>query len=978
MHMVMSNMFATFLVASSIVAAATAKWVVPTKADVSGFSSLPGQRTSVNPSINDPPSLEPFIKSLLGKMTVKEKARQLLIEGGDNLAIKNGVLNEAGLNTWLKDLGAGVLDSMGRNVDPQLYNEIQKAVIASSKHGIGTIFADECQHGVQGDHHTIFPSPYTVAATFDKNLLRSIGGVIGTEARAGGTTQCWSPVCGLAREPRWGRSEEEMSEDPFLAGELASAMVQGMVQGGNLTNPQSVSPLLKHFAAYSIPESGRNAAPAHIGRREMLETFLPVFEKAVRAGAQGAMSSYNEVDGVPTTSDYWLLTEQLRDTFGFDGYVASDFGAIQGLGPDNHAVAANDSDCIRQFLEAGGSVNGHDMGDNYETLIVGLVTSNVMSLATLDKAVANVLRVKARLGLIENGPMSDTLTTNLELIRTNLGANQQHVELAERAALESVVLLKNDQNILPLKQDIAKLLILGPNADEVRTGDYSAAGWAGGAPNGGGNINNNNSVTVIEGLKKMLPNTNVTYVVGTGINGDDDFFTVVQRHSFTVATEFTPTAPTNHFEFGYDGHAALPQVISGSQGLKGTYFDNENLTGSPMYTRLDYAVNFHWFALGPSLSESATFSVSWEGMITPDTTTSNATFLLELCHGHSCSGQSNLGGRVYIDGILVFDAWINGTNVSPVPVALKQGKSVSIKVEYWQLNSINNPAVALQWSLNPNLATATTEILTGKPDAIVMVMGGANNDGVSTTEGEGVDRASLSLPGMQLSFIQSVRETALTTNTPVIVVLIDGKPTAEPFLKTTMPVVVAAFQGGQASGSAIAQVITGKYNPSGKLPVSFPASADVLPVYYNHKPSSSRGGWIDFADGVLWPFGHGLSYTTFEYSNLTVADKVVGVAGTVTVHVTVKNNGTVAGEEVAQLYVRQHCATVTTPVKSLKGFERLHLAPQQSMVVSFTIDVATELRLLDRNFKWGVQASDFTIMVGGTSKATLSTTFTIA
>lgn len=185
-----------------------------------------------------------------------------------------------------------------RNVDPALYNTIQKAVISSSRHGIGAIFAEECQHGVQGDWHTIFPSPYTLAATFDVDLLQRMGQVIGTEARAGGTSECWSPVCGLAREPRWGRTEEEMSEDPFLAGELASSMVRGMVgavnaSSGNLSLPDTVAPLLKHFAAYSVPEAGRNAAPSHMGVRELQTVFLPVFAKAVRAGAQGAMSRYN-------------------------------------------------------------------------------------------------------------------------------------------------------------------------------------------------------------------------------------------------------------------------------------------------------------------------------------------------------------------------------------------------------------------------------------------------------------------------------------------------------------------------------------------------------------------------------------------------------------------------------------------------------------------------------------------------------------
>jgi len=307
-------------------------------------------------------------------------------------------------------------------------------------------------------------------------------------------------MTGLAREPRWGRSEEEMGEDPFLAGELASHMVQGMTGAGRnttatLSDGTTVAPLVKHYAVYSIGESGRNAAPAHAGRREVQETFLPVFEKAFKAGAQGAMSSYNEVDGVPTTSDHWLLTTQARDEFGFEGYICSDFGAITGLGKGNHAVAATDEECVQQFIEAGGSMNGHDFGDQYEIHAANLVKSGKMTMATLDKAAGAILKVKARLGMIPVafGGKPDDALVDATLVATNLGDNPKHVAAAIRAAKESVVMLMNEKNTLPLDATkVKKLLVLGPNADEVRTGDYSAAGWAGGAPNGGGNIDNKN------------------------------------------------------------------------------------------------------------------------------------------------------------------------------------------------------------------------------------------------------------------------------------------------------------------------------------------------------------------------------------------------------------------------------------------------------------------------------------------------------
>ena len=271
-------------------------------------------------AVASPPeaAVQAAVAKLLANMTLAEKARQLVLEDIGTV-MTNGDFDPAKAKAYMKDLGVGKFDSFGRNVDPIFGNQVQKAILESSQHGIGGILSEECQHGVQGDWHTIFPSPYTIAATFDRELLALIGEVIGTEARAGATAECWSPVCGLAREPRWGRSEEEMGEDTFLAGELAAAMVGGMT-GGNrsakasLSDQTTVAPLLKHYAVYSVPESGRNAAPAHAGRREVQEVFLPVFEKAVRAGAQGAMSSYNVSAALPSLAVLCGATQAVNST----------------------------------------------------------------------------------------------------------------------------------------------------------------------------------------------------------------------------------------------------------------------------------------------------------------------------------------------------------------------------------------------------------------------------------------------------------------------------------------------------------------------------------------------------------------------------------------------------------------------------------------------------------------------------------------
>lgn len=372
------------------------------------------------------------------------------------------------------------------------------------------------------------------------------------------------------------------------------------------------------------------------------------------------------------------------------------------------------------------------------------------------------------------------------------------------------------------------------------SGDYSAAGWAGGAPNGGGNICNNNTVTILEALK--LSFGHVTFSVGTGITADHGpYWTVVQRHSYSVGKAFAPTSSPSP----YKPDSATPAVVpEGSQGLKASYYPNTNLSGSPVLVRQDFAANFHYFGLGPDPTRmrGGTFSVRWEGHITPLTTVEGGQFNVLLCHGHSCGAPAGLGAQLLVDGRLVVDAWGSSvgegettrSTVSP-PLNFTRGQSMAVELRYWQANTSGSPSVALQWSLLPAEAAANDTIqaaasLVGDADAIVLCLGGANNDGDATTEGEGVDRSSLQLPGSQLALLQAMWTAAKAHHVKMVTVIVDGKPTAEPFL-TTLPAVVAAFQGGQAQGVGVGDVITGRYNPAGKLPVTFPVSAKVRLQY---------------------------------------------------------------------------------------------------------------------------------------------------
>lgn len=947
--------------------------------------------------VADASPFPPAVSQLLAQMTLAEKARQLDLYNGWDM-LDNGQFSPAKASAMLGTLGMGVLQ-WGRDQDVRMANILQQACVNSSRLGVPALLAEECLHGVQGDGHTVFPSPLSFAATFDAALAHDVGRVIGTEARAQGTAQCWSPVCGVAREPRWGRTEEELGEDTHLAATLAGNLAFGMTDGKNLTSPRATSPLLKHFAGYSAPEGGRNAAPTHAGRRELLSDFLPVFASAVANGAQGVMASYNQIDNVPTAGDEWLLTEVLRGQMDFDGYVSSDFGAIHNL-LTVYATAATPGESIVQFLSAGGSVQGHDYDhDYYQTAIVAMVKNGTMPQSVLDTAAGRVLTVKDRLGLLAQPYTDESLLANAT------GANPDHVAVARQAALEAMTLLNNSAGVLPLhlgssdgtggggEGAIAKVAVIGPNADYPRMGDYAAGGWTGGTPAGGGNINNANTVPVLEGIKKAAAaaagDVTVEHAVGTGITAGKP-------------TPYVSTVHRHHWV---------------GDGVNASYFANTGLQGTPALVRKDAEINFHWMSLGPVPAvaglQTQNFSVRWTGQV--------------VCDAHVEAGSWSVllrdmpsGVRLTVDGKVVIDAWtyqpttlaerdVNAAvrgrhagapmaggsdyaarNTTSGPFAFEPGVAMDVMLEYWQGNADGSgsswPYVALQWDLlgagpDDGLPNAVAAAL--RSDVAIVVVGGSTEPAPQATEGEGVDRAALSLPGNQLELVQHVWNAtqAATPPIPMVLVLVQGKPLAEPWVRYTVPTVLEAWQAGQAQGDAVAAVLTGAHNPAGRLPISFPASSAVLPVYYNHAPSAKRGGYVDFpgkTDSVLWPFGYGLSYTSFEYSGLSVSPASAGVNDTVIVAFTVHNTGTVDGEEVAQLYVRDLVASVSTPIIRLVGFERVSVPRGGSVLVKLPIDVASQLALVDRNYEWTVEAGDFRVFVGGASNALpLNATFAV-
>ena len=515
---------------------------------------------------------------------------------------------------------------------------------------------------------------------------------------------------------------------------------------------------MKHYVAYSAPEGGHNTAPAHLGRREVLTTFVPPFAAGMEAGALAMMVSYNEIDGEPNAQSNYLLTQIPREQVGgngpsgkpWDGYVSSDFGAISKL-VDGHKVVPNSSQAIAQYIKAGGSVQGFDFSHQvwHDGVLEG-VASGALPEDALDLAVARVLKVKARLGLLDQPFVKDT-----SLYHT-LTTSKEHEDVALVAARKAMCLLQNEldtvatsetgpRRVLPLSKDALKrLAVVGPNADQPQCGDYAAGGSWGGDKCGGGPINNNRTISVIGGIKTIAPDLEVTYAPGVPVadyNTSAPYFTTIQAHSFTTD--------------------------SGARGIIGKYYragSNINNDTVPVLTRNDYMISFHLLNYGPGQSEAdptvfpeSSFSAVWEGFLTPDCTVEGARFMV--------IGRGTMQYALYLDAQLV----LNGTDAGvshDVPVDTVRGKKMKLRFEYSQPdNTGNHPAWALQWSLQGGHALQDAVDAVHVNDATVAVVGG----GTSVTSGEGDDRASMALPGAQLAFIQAVYAAAVVAKKPFAV-----------------------------------------------------------------------------------------------------------------------------------------------------------------------------------------------------------------
>jgi beta-glucosidase len=733
------------------------------------------------------------VHDLLRRMTLEEKIAQMSQKGAEDIKMVNGQADEASLERLFGGRSVGVLCArFGEDLRESALRLAagQRYLREKTRLGIPALTVNEGLHGVLAKGATIYPQFLALGCTWNSALAREMGAQISREASAAGVNQLLTPMIEVARDPRWGRVEECIGESPFLVGRMCAAYTLG-IQGDLRTTPlarDKTLAMLKTFAGYSAPVNGLNLANCNLGERELRSTYFPPVEAAIReTGVLSLMPSYNEVDGIPSHANRWLLEEVLRGEMGFHGYTYSDWGGVE-FNCGFHHVAADNAEAGAQALEAG--VDLEAPGPSCYRHLAALVKSGRVKEAEIDKAAERVLRVKFQAGLFDGRPDSA-----LEALR-KIARCPEHVGLSQRVAEESLVLLKNDRNLLPLNPSALKsVAVMGPNADQVQFGDYC---WS---------KNNHDGVTILRGLRERL---------GEGV-----------------------------------------------------------------------AVNY--------------------------------------TKGCDLVGLSTNG---FAEAIAI-------ARKSDVAVVVLGDTSMILSGVGWEDETLPS----------------------------------------SGTVGEGYDVTEPVPPGVQQDLVRAV----LAAGKPVIVVFLSGRPYSVPWMKEQVPAIIEAFYPGEQQGYAVADVLLGRVNPSGRLSVSVPQSAGHIPTVYDYKPSGRgfyrRPGtpekigrdYVFCSPAPLWSFGFGLSYTEFKYADLEIETPVVAPNGEARISFALANSGARAGKEVAQVYIREEVSSVTTPVMKLAGFEKVELAPGQTRRIVMTI-ASSELELWNRAMKRVVEPGMFSVMVGASAE----------
>jgi beta-glucosidase len=828
-----------------------------------------------------------------------------------------------------------VADLIARMTLEEKVRQMQHTAPAISRLDVASYdWWNEALHGVaRSGYATVFPQAIGMAATWDADLVHREARVISTEARAKynqaqrdsnhsiyfGLT-FWSPNINIFRDPRWGRGQETYGEDPFLTAKLGVAFVKGL-QGDDPKYLETVA-TPKHYAVHSGPELKRHGFDVNPSPHDLEDTYLPAFRATVVEGHAGsAMCAYNAIDGEPACANTYLLQKTLRDDWGFQGYVTSDCGAVEDIATGHHFApdlehaavvavrAGTDTTCGNEYVELAKAV--HD----------GLIQES-----ELDTALRRLFTARMKLGMFEPAPAVPFFD-----IRFSDNDSPEHRQLALQAARESMVLLKNEGATLPLKPSVKTIAVIGPNAESLVAleGNYN------GVPS--------HPVLPVDGIRRQFAGkAEVLYAQGSA-----------------YVMELPVPVPSTVFRSGENASSEA------TRGLTAEYYGPAGFSGAPVLRRNDPQIQFDWNAAPPAPGVPAgAFAVRWTGTLTPPGP-GDYTFGIEQPDCWHCDSEETF--RVYLDDKLMISATQKnrGPAVPPFPVHFPDKAPHRFRLEYTHRAPRFAAGLTLVWKPPADVLRQEALDVAQRSDLVLVFAGLSPNlegeeMGIHVEGFNGGDRTDIGLPRAQQDLLQALA----ATGKPLVLVLMNGSALAVNWAQQHAAAILEAWYPGEEGGTAIAATLAGVNNPGGRLPVTFYTSLDQLPPFDDY--SMHNRTYRYFGGQPLYGFGYGLSYASFAYSNLKLSSPQVAAGDPLQVEAEVRNTAKVAGDEVAELYLeyQQSASEAWKPLRALKGFERIHLAPGGTKRVSFKLD-PRDLSLVTEKGDHEIQPGSYRVFVGG-------------